>query len=247
MARILDLRFDSWRDFKRDLVAELFPDEQYRRDVYLFRGMQSPQWRLEPSFDRVFRHLAAAERPSEFDALLASFRAACQAYGVPAEVCDDDHRLIALGQHHGMPTRLLDWTTSPYVAAYFAYASSLDGRGDDSHVVVWVLHLESVLWKDEGVEIIAAPSHYNARARNQFGCFTLSRGPHECLEDLVTAGPGDDVALTRVLLPGSEARQALSDLDLMGIDALRLFPDLDGVAAACTARFRLESDDDRRF
>jgi hypothetical protein len=61
VARIRNLRFDSWRDFKRDIVAELFPGEsQHRRGVYLFRGMQSPRWRLEPSFDRAFGDVPAA-------------------------------------------------------------------------------------------------------------------------------------------------------------------------------------------
>jgi hypothetical protein len=241
VARIRNLRFDSWRDFKRDIVAELFPGEsQHRRGVYLFRGMQSPRWRLEPSFDRAFGDVPAAERPALFDALLATFRADCRDFGVPADVCDDDHRLIALGQHHGLPTRLLDWTISPYVAAWFAYADALDLGATDSHVVVWALDLRSVLWKDENVEIIWAPSHYNARARNQFGCFTLSRGPHACLEDLVADGPGDDVALIRVYLPAADTHPALADLDLMGINALRLFPDLGGVATACATQLRLD-------
>lgn len=239
MARIQESRYDSWPEFKRDLVAELFPGQPYRRGVYLFRGMRSPRWRLEPSFDRAFRHVAVAERPKMFDALLASFRDDCRAYGVPAEDCDDDRRLIALGQHHNLPTRLLDWTTSPYVAAFFAYEGVVDRGSDDSHVVVWVLHLQSELWTNENVEIISAPSHYNTRARNQSGCFTLSRGPHACLEDLAEEVPGTDAALTRVLLPVDDTHHALSDLDLMGINAQHLFPDLVGVAATCTARFRL--------
>jgi hypothetical protein len=243
VARIRELRFDSWRDFKRDLVAELFPDGMYRSGAYLFRGMRLPRWRLESSFDRVFRHVDVVRRPLLFDALVSSFRDACRAYGVPAEVCDDRHRLMALGQHHGLPTRMVDWTTSPYVGTFFAYADALEGCDDaDSHVVVWVLHRNSPVWSgDHGVDVVSAPSHYNARARNQFGCFTLSRGPHECLEELAASCGGGEVALTRVLLPASDACSALSDLDLMGISALHLFPDLGGVAAACTARFRLES------
>ncbi|MBM2615780.1 FRG domain-containing protein [Actinoplanes sp. LDG1-06] len=65
---------------------------------------------MEPTFDRAFRHLAAERRPARFDSLMASFRDECRAHGVPADVCDDNDRLIALGQHHGLPTRLLDWT-----------------------------------------------------------------------------------------------------------------------------------------
>lgn len=242
MDSIRTVRLASWADFKRDLIVDLYRGQELS-DAYLFRGMFSPDWRLEPSFDRMFRHVDAVHRPQMFESLIASFREACRLYGVPADVCEDNYRLIALGQHHGLPTRLLDWTTSPYVAAYFAYASALDGRASaDSRVVVWVLHRWSPVWDgNHDVEIVSAPSHYNTRARNQFGCFTLSRGPHECLEELVAQCGVDEAALTRVLLPLEDAHQALFDLELMGIDALRLFPDLDGVAASCVARFRLES------
>jgi hypothetical protein len=43
---------------KDPVVGGRFPDEQYRRGLYLFRGMRSPQWRLKPTFDRVFQHIA---------------------------------------------------------------------------------------------------------------------------------------------------------------------------------------------
>ncbi|MBM2615781.1 hypothetical protein JIG36_09460 [Actinoplanes sp. LDG1-06] len=45
-----------------------------------------------------------------------------------------------------------------------------------------------------------------------------------------------------MLLPTAETRRALADLDLMGINALRLFPGVEGVASACAARFRLDLD-----
>src|SRR5438105_1170708 len=80
---------------------------------------------------------------------------------------------------------------------------------------------------DYGVEIVSAPSLHNVRARNQSGFFTWSRSPFNSLEEFVagcTAVPG--TALTQVLLPVDEVRPALADLDLMGISALHLFPDL---------------------
>jgi hypothetical protein len=243
MAEIREVRFDSWRDFKRDLVGELFQDGMYQRGVYLFRGMRSPRWRLEPSFDRTFRHVDVGRRTKLFELLVDSFRDACRDQGLPADLYGDDHRLIALGQHHGLPTRLLDWTGSPYVAAFFAYQDTLAaGDGLDSHVALWVLHRQSHVWSgDYGVEIVSAPSHQNARARNQAGYFTLSRSPFDCLEEFVASCTGvGDVALTLILLPAEDVRNALADLDMMGISALHLFPDLSGAAAACKTRLLLE-------
>jgi hypothetical protein len=242
VAQIGEVRLDSWQDFKRDLVAEFVDVGTYRRDAYLFRGMRSPRWRLESTFDRVFRHVAADRRTKLFDTLVDSFRDACRDHGLPEELCRDDRRLIALGQHHGLPTRLLDWSSSPYVAAFFAYHQALEEvDAPDNQVVVWALHGLSPMWSGQhDVEIVAAPSYQNARSRNQAGYFTLSRSVFDSLEEVVTrCADVTDVALTRVLLPLDDVRTALFDLDLMGISAFQLFPDLAGAAAACKARLLL--------
>jgi FRG domain len=243
VAQIREIRLDSWREFKRDLVSEFVDIGGYRRDAFLFRGMRSPQWRLESTFDRIYRHVEADRRTKLFYTLVASFRDACRNFGLPEEFCGDDRRLIALGQHHGLPTRLLDWSSSPYIAAFFAYQEALEELdAPDSHVVLWVLHRQSPMWSgDYDVEIVAAPSYQNARARNQAGHYTLSRSPFNNLEEVVTrCADVTDVALTRVLLPLADVRSALADLDLMGISAVQLFPDLTGAAATCKVRLLLE-------
>jgi hypothetical protein len=208
--------------------------------------MRSPRWRLEAYFDRAFRHVEISRRTKLFEILVESFRGACRDHGLPEEVWRDDRRLIALGQHHGLPTRLLDWSSSPYVGAFFAYQDMLASPGDahDSHVALWGLHRRCYVWSgDYGVEIVSAPSFHNVRARNQSGYFTWSRSPFDCLEDFVGSCRGvHDVALTKILLPAEEVRAALADLDLMGISAQHLFPDLSGAAEACTTRLLLENE-----
>ncbi|PAX09473.1 FRG domain-containing protein [Sphingomonas lenta] len=89
---------------------------------WVFRGMGDASFRLLPSIGRIPNYSLARER-----SVLASFRRA-----VPLHQTDTgfrDWEYLALAQHHGVPTRLLDWSTNPFVAAYFA-ASSPAGPKD---------------------------------------------------------------------------------------------------------------------
>ena len=241
MSAIEVIEYSSWHELKRDLFIELFGKSGFRRDQYLFRGMGNADWHLSSSFDRQFSSLGRDQRLRLWDDLIHEWRCGCEETGEADSVLHDDQKLCALGQHYGLPTRLLDWTTSPYIAAYFAFHDwILQLPQEFSHVAIWVLHLDNPVWsKEMGVEIVSAPALANIRLRNQSGKFTLSRTPFASLEEYVERCSAE-TALTKVVLPSAEALPALPDLDSMGINSHQLFPDLTGLAKMVTMRQLLE-------
>jgi hypothetical protein len=224
------ISFSSWEDFKNKISDSLFPGEMFRRGKYLFRGHSHPSWRLIPTFDRMFANQQKQRRLQIADDLLTRFKRSLEGFVVPAEARESDAMLLALGQHYGLPTRLLDWTESPYIAAFFAFNRSALWGAADKQVAIWVLDSENPIWSSHyGVEILDVPSFGNQRIRNQSGKFTLSKTPFAALEDYVEAH-GDTGALQRYLLPASESTRALADLDAMGIHHATVYPEIEGAA-----------------
>jgi hypothetical protein len=238
MAEIARCMYDGWDRLMDCLRPELFEAGPFRPGRYLFRGVRDADWHLVSSFDRQFPDVQDRQRMST--ALLEAFREACEDHVDPGVLADDD-RLVALGQHHGLPTRLLDWTTSPFVAAHFALSGALSRAGGaGTHASIWALHLDAPMWDaDYGVAVLPARSYGNARLRNQGGRFTRSMTPFATLEEYVEASPYPGVALTQFSLPAGDAARGLAELQMMGITSARLFPDLDGAAQAAVTSVRL--------
>lgn len=111
----IDLKPDNYSEFQ-DMLYDIALTEHGRyRSNFVFRGVGDKCWGLETSLQRMGNHAAAIERP-----LLRNFLK----YAGPGEVASDALLYqLALAQHHGLPTRVLDWTTSPRVASHFALSN----------------------------------------------------------------------------------------------------------------------------
>jgi hypothetical protein len=190
----------------------------------IFRGLQSINYELITGIGRVKR----AELNTNFDVnaetrMLNAFKQKGYSY-LKSEFSTME--LLTLAQHHGLPTRLLDWTWNPLVAAFFAVKYS-EKNSDDG--VIYFADTGSFGFEKIDSDPFAIkdlmlydPIHVTSRISNQAALFLIHPNPNE---------PIIDTRIGKVVIAKGIKNDIEILLETMGIHNGSLFPGLDGIAS----------------
>jgi hypothetical protein len=198
--------------------------EEFRScSTMFFRGQSDADWPLVPKAGREeFRHI-------EDDYLFADWKSAVRSHdGIQART---ELELLALAQHHGLATRLLDWTANPLIAAFFAV-----WEHRDCDAAIFAYDACECLPADfperpfrvgsEGNVIGWKPDPFTPRIQRQCGLFTIHyppTAPHYALRRLER--------MVRFVVDRRYREQLREELAYYGFTRGTLFPDLEGASA----------------
>lgn len=238
-------RLISWSGFDTWIAA---------REGYAFRGEPIESW---PLLSSMARRLTQLEVPRALwsereERAIRVFRRKAHVYLNDPTVLNDPLRCLAMMQHHGAPTRLFDFTKSPYVAAFFALERAL---GD---AAVYALNTPRLFDLSPRFDVgltrdivdpelpgnferyfaterhplvwFGEPQEMDRRLVAQSGLLVMPGILDQPLEALLAQYDSDEPLIEKIVLGHELRREAMHALYRMNITQATLFPDLEGLA-----------------
>lgn len=213
------------------LIESEFRDD--KRTTVLYRGHGAASFSLRPKVGRLLPSPNSIGTAVNEKLMLELFRR--QSADRLEVSAASDWEILAIAQHHGLPTRLLDWTRSPLVALYFSVRSEYESRDESgrpqceaAEILAWrcskkdlskPLPEKSPLDIKETVRYI--PRIVTSRLRAQSGVFTAHPSPTQLF------APN---GLVRIRIPCDRRKELKASLFRHGVHEAVLFPDMDGLA-----------------
>jgi hypothetical protein len=197
------------------------PDSGKRR---IFRGQAIASKPLLPSIAR-FKTSKGKEYNEDDEYLL--FRMFKQRAASFLDRSYDDLSIWVLAQHYGLPTRLMDWSYNPLIAAYFAteHQANKDEEKETSAIFIFEDYPEPAIGEHFDIKVSElksfAPAHLDIRVVNQRGLFTVHPYPWKPLQDS---------RIICVVIAADYRRSLRKQLNLLGVNESVIYPGLDGLS-----------------
>ncbi len=210
-----------------------------RRLGYCYRGQSNIDWQLQPKAGReeFYKKNWSITHPNNDDYDLCRFKE-WQDYAVAynSNLPKLELEQLALAQHHGLATRLLDWSTNPLVALFFAVNNDFD---KDGVVYCYLGHKattnDNQLFRSIQEVVTYMPRAITQRIVNQQGLFTYHPNPNLELKPeeaniMYKNDAYNNLNLSKITILKKYKNTILKELFELGIDESFLFPDLDGLS-----------------
>lgn len=215
----------------RDLLGIMDRNLYSTKSRWIYRGQSDVTWKIIPSVGRLyqtenFREISKLNK-FERDAFSEFFIRNYSEYRTGSKIAN-----LAIAQHHGLKTRMLDWTFSPLYALFFAVE---DEKQYDKDGVIYAYeniegynNYDSVTFDPLNEEtysmdyyFIWAPSH-TPRIKAQLGVFQIFKNPQ-----IEFSRPYN---FHRITIPKTSKKDIKKELFRLGISYDLIFPEVDGIA-----------------
>lgn len=224
---MVEVEIDSFEGFLDKIKG--YPNRTGLGCVY--RGQADASWGLLPVAGRLGFFVG-----DQLD--LEKFHLWCdRAIAYDKNLPESKMELLAIAQHHGLATRLLDWSDNPLVALYFAvneYAE-LDGTELDGALYCYqpTSYIDSnhAFRTDDDYVSAYRPRAVTSRIVNQSGSFTCHGHPNKPLKsEQIPKIHTPAQSLTKMFIRKDKKLLFRHMLDICGVNQVALFPDLDGLS-----------------
>jgi len=243
-----EILIESWFDF---LERATEVSKEGLKDPLVFRG-QTQDWPLYPALARILnkRGIDPTQAIQMETRLVEEFTQKAHACGDTIQTVNpsNNYDWWALMQQHGAPTRLLDWSTSPYVALYYAvndFSEKNDGvvysldenllnavymsRGETEKDIIQ--QIKSSVEENQPANkhlVVLVASKLTSRMIAQQSRFTVTTHlltPHDKMAEEI----GGNEVIRKWVIPYELKPKFLKNLKAMNITASALFPGIDGL------------------
>ena len=234
-----EVHLSSFEDFFTNFASP------YTTDEMCFRGVPNSSFELIPSIGRIPQLIGDEQYLRDFELrVMDEFK--MRVTPLLTNTPKSEWEWLFLAQHYGIKTRLLDWSTNPLIALYFAvsefedndfaiYQGSFLDRlylGANGDIQDFDLNGNKIITDPYSLtqNFVVYPSHLDNRLKNQSAFFTVSAKPDQPLRK----------DITKYVFPAALKSRFKSMLDAFGITRSFIYPTVDVLAEEIMNKWELE-------